>query len=143
MAIHGIMGIITFFDAWFNVPANPIPTLEEQRLTAAYEMSKRATKEEDKTETTQESEVSVMDTTEEEIPSFLAVMFSWPCLLSLLTMCITQLRIVMYIGLCFIRSFTTLRIRRNFLNLVAIFHKNHVNFIEDCNLKTVNNLINT
>lgn len=35
---------------------------------------------------------------EEEIPTFLSVIFSWPCLLSLLTMCITQLRIVTFIG---------------------------------------------
>ena len=102
MAIHGVMGIITFFEAWFNVPAYPIPTLEEQRLTAAYEMSKKAPEKpqtQDSHSSVQPS-VSVMDETE-EIPSFLAVMFSWPCLLSLLTMCITQLRIVMYIGPCF------------------------------------------
>ena len=39
MAIHGIIGIITFIETWFNVPADPIPTLEEQRLTQEYEMS--------------------------------------------------------------------------------------------------------
>ena len=35
MAVHGIIGIITFIETWFNVPANPIPTLEEQRIEAA------------------------------------------------------------------------------------------------------------
>ena len=105
MAIHGIIGIITFFEAWFNVPADPIPTLEEQRLTAAYEMSKKGSEAgiskklpKQDSEISVETSVTVMET-EEDIPSFLAVMFSWPCLLSLLTMCITQLRIVMYIGL--------------------------------------------
>ena len=39
MAIHGIIGIITFIETWFNVPADPIPTLEEQRLTQEYEMN--------------------------------------------------------------------------------------------------------
>ena len=39
MAIHGIIGIITFVETWFNVPADPIPTLEEQRLTQEYEMN--------------------------------------------------------------------------------------------------------
>ena len=105
MAIHGIIGIVTFFEAWFNVPADPIPTLEEQRLTAAYEMSKKGSEAglpkklpKQDSEISVETSVTVMET-EEDIPSFLAVMFSWPCLLSLLTMCITQLRIVMYIGL--------------------------------------------
>jgi hypothetical protein len=31
MAIHGGLNIVSFIETWFNVPAEPIPTLEEQR----------------------------------------------------------------------------------------------------------------
>lgn len=76
MAVHGIIALITFVEAWINTPWEPIP-----------EPTSGDNKEDDTP--------AVAD---ENIPSFISVMFSIPCILSLVTMCITVLRLSMYIG---------------------------------------------
>jgi len=65
------------------------------------------------------------NTPDDDIPPFMAVIFSWPCLLSLLTMCITQLRIVMFIGqlALFLRSSPDFKGRDDIL--VTLFNGCH------------------
>lgn len=77
MTIHGILALITFVESWINTPSEAIP--------------------EEKQDDNEEDEKSEEES-KEEIPSFMAVLFSIPCILSLVTMCITVLRLSMYIG---------------------------------------------
>jgi len=79
MAVHGIIAVGTFVEAWINTPWEPIPEPGSS----------------DKDEKKEEDDVPAND---EEIPSFMSVLFSIPCILSLVTMCITVLRLSMYIG---------------------------------------------
>lgn len=76
MMLHMTFAIITFIEGWVDTPAEPIP---EQKPESKEDESKD-------------------DPVDEEIPSFMSVLFSIPCILSLVTMCITVLRLSMYIG---------------------------------------------
>ena len=79
MALHGGIAVATFIEAWVNTPWEPIP--EPGSVDQGNDENKN------------ESAPS-----DEEIPSFMSVLFSIPCILSLVTMCITVLRLSMYIG---------------------------------------------
>jgi len=78
MTIHGVIALITFVESWINTPSESIPEPGSENK-------------EDEDDKKEKSE-------DEEIPSFMSVLFSIPCILSLVTMCITVLRLSMYIG---------------------------------------------
>jgi MFS family permease len=80
MTIHGVIAVITFIEAWINTPSEPIPEPVEDENNNENNNEKSNVK--------------------EEIPKFMSnqVLFSIPCILSLVTMCITVLRLSMYIG---------------------------------------------
>jgi len=76
MYLHMALAVITFIEGWIDTPAEPIP-----EPSAGDENNENKEEADD-----------------EEIPSFMSVLFSIPCILSLVTMCITVLRLSMYIG---------------------------------------------
>ena len=99
MTIHGVIALITFFESWINTPSESIPEPG----------SENKEDEDDKKEKSEEEGLfnpltsleyatstgccSLKESIISEIPSFASVLFSIPCILSLVTMCITVLRL--------------------------------------------------
>lgn len=83
MILHMVLALASFVEGWVNTPVEPIP--EPNSSTNVDEDNNNNEKEEPTAST-------------EEIPSFISVLFSIPCILSLVTMCITVLRLSYYIN---------------------------------------------
>jgi len=81
MLFHFFLAVASFVEGWLDTPVEPIPEPGSENRPIDDE------KDEEKKESASD-----------EIPSFSSVLFSIPCALSLITMCITVLRLSYYIG---------------------------------------------